>query len=237
MIQINGVSFSGSNIQIIGNRILGGEAAGKKQTIDDKREIDSSNVEKMSINSIFADVRIVPSDSNKIEVWCHGEAEISGVINFDVQTVENLLKVILEFNGDFWWYQGTIRLDITVPKKLFKKISFESKSSDLTVENGVLAEVIKADTMSGDVEIAFSSNEIEVSTQSGDVDLEVNATSDVRAKVSTMSGDVTACFNNIGQLNLSTKTMSGDVENHHKARNGYTANVNITTMSGDIDIE
>ena len=254
MVKIRGVSISGSSIQIMGNRIFGGNSNGKKQTIDDKREVDSNDVKKITINSAFANVSINPSDSNNIEVWLRGEAEISGELDFDVKTINNVLNVFLNFKGDNYWYSGYIKLDITVPKKLFKEIFLEGTSSDLSVEKGVLAETLKVKTMSGDIEVTASPDTVEISTQSGDVEatvssgkvdistmsgdvtLEINAIKDVRVKVSTMSGDVESYFYNIGQLNLSTKTMSGDVTNHHKDGKGYTANVNISTMSGDIKI-
>ena len=51
-----------------------------------------------------------------------------------------------------------------------------------------------------------------------------------------MSGYVSAEFNNIGHINLSTSSMSGDVRNRHKESRGYNADVDISTMSGDIRI-
>ena len=71
---------------------------------------------------------------------------------------------------------------------------------------------------------------------SGDIELCIDATNDISVKVSTMSGDVSAEFNNVAHINLSTSSMSGDVKNRHKGSKGYTADVDISTMSGDIRI-
>ena len=52
-----------------------------------------------------------------------------------------------------------------------------------------------------------------------------------------MSGNVSVEFNNIGHINLSTNSMSGNVKNLHKERRGYNADVDISTMSGNISIK
>ena len=63
-----------------------------------------------------------------------------------------------------------------------------------------------------------------------------NLKSLTKRKQKIMSGDVTAAFINIGHINLYTKTTTGDVRNRHKEGKGYTANVDVYTMSGDIKI-
>lgn len=73
-------------------------------------------------------------------------------------------------------------------------------------------------------------------TMSGDVDIFINAISNVELEVSTMSGDIEAELQNIGHVNLSSSTMSGTTKNRHNSTVGYTANVDLSTMSGDIKI-
>ncbi len=71
---------------------------------------------------------------------------------------------------------------------------------------------------------------------SGDVELYIDAKENISVGISTMSGDVSAEFSNVGYIDLSTSSMSGNIRNRHKGATGYTANVDISTMSGDIRI-
>ena len=72
---------------------------------------------------------------------------------------------------------------------------------------------------------------------SGDIELYIEAIKDINVNISSMSGDITAEFSNIGYINLYTNSMSGSVRNRHKeVKDGYNADVDISTMSGDIRI-
>ena len=144
------------------------------------------------------------------------------------------LIITLEFTGNC--FNGNLKLDVTVPQKTFKVISAKSSSADITLNEGVSTDYLKVKTQSGDLETNATVNNISVSTMSGDVELCIDATQDINVEVSTMSGDVSAEFNNIGHINLSTSSMSGDVRNRHKESRGYNADVDISTMSGDIRI-
>ena len=60
--------------------------------------------------------------------------------------------------------------------------------------------------------------------------------SDIVLDVTTTCGDVEIDFDNVGTINLSPKTKSGDIDFSHVDRGGFTAKVNVTTTSGDIEI-
>lgn len=69
------------------------------------------------------------------------------------------------------------------------------------------------------------------------IELYIEAIKDINVNISSMSGDITAEFSNIGYINLYTNSMSGSVRNRHKeVKDGYNADVDISTMSGDIRI-
>ena len=174
------------------------------------------------------------SNSSKIEAHFYGEAEIDGDVNFDVRAVNRELRITLQFAGNC--FNGNLKLNITVPQKTFKAISAKSSSADITLNEGVSTDYLKVKTQSGDLETNATFNNVSVSTMSGDVELCIDATNDISVEVSTMSGDVSAEFNNVAHINLSTSSMSGDVKNRHKGSKGYTADVDISTMSGDIRI-
>ncbi len=234
MININGKIFSGSNVTIINGRVVNGGGTGKTQKFDEKKSEDANNVEKITIDSTFVDVNISASATSKIEVHFYGQADVDGEVKFDVRLVNRELKITLNFTGNC--YNGNLKLDVSVPHKTFKAISAKSSSADITLSESVSTEHLKVKTQSGDLETGATFTNASVTTMSGDVELCINANKDIVVEISTMSGDVSTEFNNIGQVNLSTSSMSGDVRNRHKGGTGYTADVEISTMSGDIRI-
>lgn len=234
MISINGRVFSGSNVTIINGRVINGDGTGETQKFDERKSEDCNNIEKISIDSTFGDVNVSVSNSSKVEAHFYGEADVDGEVNFDVRVVNRELRITLNSTGNC--FNGNLKLDVTVPQKTFKVISAKSSSADITLNEGVSTDYLKVKTQSGDLETNATANNVSISTMSGDVELFINATQDINVEVSTMSGDVSAEFNNIEHINLSTSSMNGDVRNRHKGIKGYTADVDISTMNGDIRI-
>ncbi len=210
------------------------EETGKFEEFNQKKIKDSSDIDKITIDSKFVDVHVLTSNSSKIQAHFYGEANIDGDVIFDVQVVNRELRITLKFTGIC--VSGNLNLDVTVPHKMFDMISLRSSSADFTLNEGVLTDYLKMETKSGDLETHATVNNVSVSTMSGDIDLYINAEQDVSVKISTKSGDVSVEFNNIRHVNLSTSSMSGKVRNRHNGNRGFTANVNISTMSGDIKI-
>lgn len=227
----------------------------KSQEFDERKEEDASKIEKIIIDSTIANINVSVSDSSKVEAHFYGHANVDGDIKFDVSVADDELEIVLNFTGTC--YNSNLNLDITVPEKKFKTITARSASADITLSEGLLADSLEVDTqsgnlknnasftsgfvttMSGDVKLyieAEESSSLEVSTMSGDVELHIEAEGNTSLKVSTMSGNVTTEFENVGYIALSTSSMSGDVRNKHNSQTGYTAKVDISTMSGDITI-
>lgn len=234
MININGRNFSGSNVIIVNGWVINGGGTGKPQNFDERKSEDANSVEKVTIDSTVADVNISVSNSSKIEAHFYGQTDIEVDIDFDVRVVNRELKITLKFTGNC--YNGSLKLDVTVPHKTFKAIVAKSTSADVTLNEGVSMEYLKIKTQSGDLETNATFTNASVTTMSGDVELCIDATKDIAVEISTMSGDVSAEFNNIDYIDLSTSSKSGDVRNRHKRGTGYTADVDISTMSGDIRI-
>lgn len=234
MISINGKVFSGSNVPISNGRVISGGGTGKTQKFDERKSEDCNNIEKIAIDSTFGDVNVSVSNSSKVEAHFYGEADVDGDVNFDVRVVNRELRITLKSTGNC--LNGNLKLDVTVPPKTFKVISANSSSADITLNEWVSTDYLKVKTRSGDLQTNATVNNVSISTMSGDVELCINATHDINVEVSTVTGDVSAEFTNIGYINLSTSSISGDVRNRHKAIKGYTADVDISTKSGDIRI-
>lgn len=234
MISINGVVFSGNSVVITNGRSFNGGGTIKSRKFDEKRDEDANNVESIIVNSTFVDVNISASNSSKIESHFYGQADVEGDVDFDVCRVNNELRITLNFTGSC--YNGNLRLDVNVPHKFFKMIYANIQSADIGLNENVLTEGLIVKTKSGNLETSATFKNASITTKSGDVELFINAGKDIGVEITTMSGDVSAVLKNIRQLNLSTATRSGDVRNCHNRTTGYTADVNISTMSGDISI-
>jgi len=230
---INGSIFLGSNV-IINGRVVNGGGTGKTQKFDEKSSTDANNVEKISIDSTFVDVNISGSNSSKIEAHFYGQAVVDDDVDFDVRIINRELRITLKFTGNC--YNSNLKLNVTVPHKTFKAISAKSSSADITISEGVATDHLKVKTQSGDLETSATFANASITTMSGDVELSINASKDIVVEISTMSGNVSTEFNNIGHVNLSTSSMSGKVRNRHEGITGYTATVEVSTMSGDIKI-
>lgn len=235
MISINSIVFSGSNVTIENGRGINGGGTGKTQKFDERKSEDANNIEKIAIDSTMADVNISVSNSSKVEAHFYGQADIvAGNIDFDVRMVNHELRIMLKFTGSC--YNSNLKLDVTVPQKTFRAITVKSSSADIILGEGVSTDYIKVKTQSGDLETSATFTNASISTMSGDVELYIDAKEDISVEISTMRGDVSAEFNNIGYIDLSASSMRGDVRNRHKGESGYTANVDISTISGDIRI-
>lgn len=234
MITINGKVFLGKGVTFIDEMKVTGCGNGKPRKFDERKVQDCSNIDKVAIYSTFCDVNVLVSNSSKIEAHFYGQAEVDGDVNFDAQVVNRELRITLKLTGNC--FNGNLKLNIIVPKKTLKVISVTSSSADITLNEGVSTDYLKINTKSGDLETNATVKNVFASTTSGDVELCIDATQDVNVEVHTTSGDVSAEFNNIGHINLFTSSKSGNIRNRHKVSKGYTADVNISTTSGDIRI-
>ena len=226
-----------SNVTIVNGRIVsGGGNADKK--FDEKKSEDAKNIEKIRIDSVFANVSIKPSESSMIEAHLHGCVEDERKVKLEVCKTMSQLKIAVKIaEGSFI---GNLKLDVTVPYKTFKEISIKTTSAEVTVNKQVSTESLKVETMSGSVETHATFKKVFIKTMNGDVDIFEDANQDVDVEVSTMSGDVSVEFDNINRISHHVKTMSGRVRDrrncHTTKEMGYEAIVNVSTMSGDVTI-
>ena len=159
---------------------------------------------------------------------------MNGELIFEFLKVGSELRIFIKFKGNCC--NGNLNLDISVPDKTFKAISAKSMSANVVLGENVSSERLNVETQSGNFETRATFEKAFASTMSGNIDLYIKAKTDIKAELSTMSGNVSAELSNLKNINLSTKTMSGNVNNHYKTENGYAADLNISTMSGNIRV-
>ena len=248
--------YSGSNVIMINGTIINGNTSpGEFKKIDENKTELADKIDKICITSPFVDVNISVSNSSEIKAHFYGEGTISGDINLTTKIFNREMKISIESYGNFS-INGSLKLDICIPSKTFKSISVKTTSGDIILNNGISTSYLEINTTSGDIAIneGILASSLKVKSTSGDLknyaiftDADINSTSgdillfnaakrNIIVNISTTSGDVTTDFGNVGYINLSTSTISGDIRNNHKNKDGYTADLDISTISGDIVI-
>lgn len=231
----NVVVVKGNNNVIVNGRILNRGDAGKRRKIDEKKLVNVEGIERITIISSVFDINIFSSESSKIEAKCYGELNIDGEVELKTYVTNQELKIALIMYGNC--YDGNLRFDVIVPRKMFKRLAAQSVSANIKIDKDVSAETIKAETKSGNIVTLATFNNAFLDTISGNIRCFIEAISNIRAKFSTTSGDVSAEFAKVEKVNLFARSVSGDIENLHRAEKGYIADVKVTTGSGDIQIK
>ncbi len=234
MTDFNGVFFS-ENYLTNATKKISPDETNKPQKFNETKTEDCSNIETIAIDSSVANINVFVSNSTNLTAHFYGKAETDGNVNFIIKTKNNELKIIIQFTKNC--RNANLKLNVIIPQKKFNVISANTSSANITLNKGISANFLKVNTQSGNVKTSATFNNFSASTKSGNVKLCIDAIEDNNIDISTMSGNVSAEFYKIKHFNLSTKTMSGNVKNNHKKEsNCYNANVNISTMSGDIKI-
>lgn len=226
--------FSSNNVTIINGHVAGDDTKTELRDFDETKSENADNIEKISIDSAFFNVNVSATDTTEITAHFYGQAEVNGELIFEFLKVGSELRIFIKFKGNCC--NGVLNLDISVPDKTFKAISAKSMSANVVLGENVSSERLNVETQSGNFETRATFEKAFASTMSGNIDLYIKAKTDIKAELSTMSGNVSAELSNLKNINLSTKTMSGNVNNYYKTENGYAADLNISTMSGNIRV-
>ena len=220
---------------ISGNSVTSSERVyGKKREIDERKVVeDCQNINKIFIESTMVNVQIVANpDSSSIEAYLRGETNLEGDFNFDIEVVDNELRIKLPFKR--LSFNEDLKLEVTIPKKIFEAVSVKNLSAFTNIDESVLTEYLELKTKFGDVKCNTTSDNVYINTTSGDVEFTLNPTkNNSRIDINTTSGNVNVKINNIGHLNLLT---SGKVVNDYIEYGDYSANIDISTNLGNIKI-
>ncbi|WDV47009.1 DUF4097 family beta strand repeat-containing protein [Clostridiaceae bacterium M8S5] len=251
-----------------------GENTGKEIKIDDKKIIDDvEGVTDISIESVASNITIIPSKSNKFQAHLYGTAK-----GYKEGKEPKLIckreddKIVLEIDhkgsktfGKFVSRSFKCKLDIEVPKSVYKNIKVNSTSGDIKINdistNDFSIKAVSGDievkdckvddisckNTSGDIIIDKISAKVTASTVSGDVELNmIKMNGDIKAN--SISGDIEVSVPEKSDMDLYMKTTSGtleaDVSGKNSSKNTISATigngtnkVNLTTISGDVSIK
>lgn len=228
----------------------------------EKKEFDSSLVEKITVNAKSADIHIVESNTNQIEV------KISGNKKEEYQVQLNQGELLISKKGGNYFCIGFCYIDyeieIKIPKSYQKDLKIKTASGNLDIDMNLTSN-LDISTISGDIEtmeignasIKTTSGEIEVEkandskliSTSGDIEIhncknvDITTTSgeisigllelSKNGKIKTVSGDVEIGSTN--KIYVETKTVSGDTQIRNNNRTSQYELL-IETTSGDIEV-
>ncbi len=223
-----------NNVIIVNGQIIGKGGTGKFQKYDERKSFDVANIQRLTVDSSFVDVDILATESTKIDVHFFGKADVDGELKFDVQVSNGELKVMIKSYGSC--YNAELKLDILLPLKMFKNISIQTMSADITLSDKVSCDKLKLKSTSGDLETSATFKVANLSTMSGDIDITARANEDIVIDASAVSGDICLMLSNISNMVISTHSVSGNVRNTYKYNKGFFAEIDLSTTSGDIRI-
>lgn len=231
-----GSIISSKSTTIINGRKLSGKC--KTQEFDERKEEDADNIEKIVIVSALTDINISASNSSKVEVHFCGSATTDGEINFEVKKINRELIITVECSSGNC-FDVNLKLDINLPlEKNFELISVNNALGKVVLNKNVSIKSLDVRTQSGDIKSYADLQNVFIKTMNGKVEVIINAKNDVSLDINTMNGNVAVELNNISRFKkVHTRTMNGNVRDNHKGNyEGYTADIYIDTMNGDIKI-
>ena len=235
MISINGGIFGGTKGRKSTNRNGVGEKKKKILVFDERKVENPLDIESIRIDLIVGEVNISVSSSSEIETHFYGEVETEGEAKFSVQVANKELKIAFKITDKC--YKHNLKLDVVLPKKIFFEISARTLSGNIALGKNVSAYDLNLQTINGNVETDAEFADAYISTNNGNVNVNVAAQENLWVEISTMNGDVVTTFNNVRLIIFYANSMYGKVKNSHNCKNGYLANVEILVMKGDVTIK
>ncbi len=176
---------------------------------------------KLDIEIMDGMVELIGWDKPMVQI----QGEISGKIdNFVFERKGNTISIELTGKHGYWGHRKDDKVDITINAPRQSQVRADGHSVSFDFKN--LVNSVRANTMSGDIELAGGNGRIDLESVSGDV--VVNGASG-RLNLSSVSGDIDA---NASATNFDARSVSGAIE----ASIGMAERVELETVSGDIDV-
>lgn len=174
-----------------------------------------------------ANSRLLETDHSSDELIIR-EPDNDVVSNLEVQielpaAFENSLEVL------------SVSGDINLKDVNIHEIDLGSVSGDIDL-NKVTSKNFVVKTVSGDVKAESSSMaKLVGKTVSGD--FEISSATPLNSDLVSVSGDIRMKFSKTDKTQFSLQSVNGDIRNGHQDTKGAEYTVNISTTSGDIEVE
>ena len=213
LVSIMAVSFliSGILFYISGGIKSASVTSGQVKTME---SFETLGIEKIVINTVSTDIKILPSTDKDITVDFYGSTT-SNLGDNSPKLITDVKNGVLNINISYpkifslgLFNMSILFLDIYIPSEFAKEVNAASISGDINIEN-FSGEKIKLKNTSGDIAVKSTKvSEIQTESISGDVYFEKV---EGGLEVSTVSGEVNAgLISLIGDVLI--KTTSGEIK-------------------------
>lgn len=180
-------------------------------TIDNERFASIDGIDNVTISSSFIDIKVTAEDRDDVRVNYSGTIISNVIPTLEIERKSNSLNIKLETGktNNYSVTNSDVVLEVLVPKSYNKSINILNSSGNISIKSivgsnlnastssgsinfkDIKANLLKLSTSSGSVKIEDSIGEIQVSTSSGSVVLDIDEEENNNdITVSTSSGSV-----------------------------------------------
>ena len=177
------------------------------KVVENEHEI-SADLKNIIINSTTSDIKILPSNDEKIRIKCRETKKLE----HEVYAINDTLEIVL--NDERKWYEHIqigINLSIPtvtvyLPQKEYDSLTVKSSASKVEVEKALCFGNINIEVSTGDVDCDASVKEsLKIKASTGDIDVENASVGSLELSAST--GKITASkIDCEGDVNVSVST-------------------------------
>lgn len=204
------------------------------ETVNTEKTFDASGVKDINVNVVSTDVKIIPSDSEKIKVHFFGTTTRNAkgpaeelVAERKGDSLDIKVKHKVKFTIGISLNHQRLKLEVYVPKNYAGNLKVDSVSADLDVQeskwkvldfqsvsgdmraNAVKTELANIDTISGDAKVEGFAGDLKFKSVSGDINAEFDKyNNDII--INTTSGDARIKLPEESEFNARFVSVSGD---------------------------
>jgi lia operon protein LiaG len=223
-----------------------------KGSIEEIKEFDIKDINKIFVDSVSTDVNIILSKDKNIKAHLHGTtSEISRAPKLEASLNGDKLEISVKYPKNIMSlvnFSLNTKLDVYIPENYKKSMDIETVSGGISIDkleadsfrihttsgdlkiNSIVASTTDFSSVSGTINIKeLLSKSSGFETTSGDIKIEA-ITGDIKAN--SVSGSITAvykAFNN----EVKAETVSGDVDLSLPQASEFK--VDFSTTSGELD--
>lgn len=212
------------------------------QTVGERRNVEAKQIEGIEIDTESIDVEVVASNTQMIEATFYGQAKFSQGVYMELYFRNKGNKLQIRILGEQDYSEGkNLKLRVVVPTKRFYQITAKSSLGDITIGKKVSAQNVKVKTIHGDVKTSGIFANVEINTESGNIQVCDVVQSGMRIKTTTISGDISVKLNGVDndKFILIADTMKGEVKTNFgmTCKSGFQTSVETYTKKGDISVK
>lgn len=199
------------------------------------RDLSSINIKTSTGDVEVSDY--VETNFLKIQTFS-GEVEVSDDISADEVEISTSTG---DINLSDTFYSKNIRIntssgEVDISKLIASgEVYVETSTGDVGVAD-TKADSFKIKTISGEIDVDAEFVKAYIDTKTADITVNTTAKQNIQMDISSRTGDVSIDLYNIKSIKQIIQTQTGDTDCSCKGRGECTADVRVTTATGDIEI-